>query len=59
MTNTNQESLEALGTVWDAALYKKLDEDEERYIELMNEEELTHEEHEFCREFESKMNTSK
>ena len=53
MTHTTQTELEKK---WNANYYKKLTEDEERYIELMAEDELTHEEHQFCREFERKLN---
>jgi hypothetical protein len=54
----NTESVEKLGKVWDSVdPHKKLSDDEERYIELMNEESITFEERIFCQEFEAKMHT--
>lgn len=53
---SNTEKLKELNEAWNATLYKKLSDDEERYIEIMNESEITLEERQFCREFEARMN---
>ena len=52
MTHTKQTEAEK---EWNAEYYKKLSEDEERYIELMAETELTYEEQQFCRNFEAQL----
>ena len=42
--------------IWNnAEAAKKLDQDEERYIDLMNEDELNFEEHQWCKAYEKKM----